>query len=98
MGSHTLSNTARARLSISGIPRSASVIANGHRGNAGHAIAVILRVSTCLGSCPQLLLSIMKYRLVKYGHQAMRRQNEMIQSECHHIKIKSGSRVNRNDL
>lgn len=36
-----------------GIPRSASVIARGHKGKAGHAIAVMLRGSTNLGCCSQ---------------------------------------------
>jgi len=38
---------------MSGIPRSASVIASGHNGKAGHAIAVMLRGSTNLGCCSQ---------------------------------------------
>uniref|UniRef100_A0A3Q7IY81 Uncharacterized protein n=1 Tax=Solanum lycopersicum TaxID=4081 RepID=A0A3Q7IY81_SOLLC len=38
---------------MSGIPRSASVIARGQSGKAGHAIAVRLRGSTNLGSVPQ---------------------------------------------
>lgn len=48
----TLSKTARTCLRMFGIPRSASVIANGQSGNAGHAIAVKLRGSTYLGCCP----------------------------------------------
>lgn len=47
----TFSNTARIRLRMSGIPRSASVIARGQSGKAGHAIAVMLSGSTYLGSC-----------------------------------------------
>lgn len=41
---------------MSGIPRSASVIASGQSGIAGHAIAVKLRGSTYLGCCPQAIL------------------------------------------
>lgn len=41
---------------MSGIPRSASVIASGQSGKAGHAIAVKLRGSTYLGCCRQLKL------------------------------------------
>lgn len=44
---------ARIRLRIFGIPRSASVIARGHNGKAGHAIAVTLRGSTYLGCYSQ---------------------------------------------
>jgi len=51
--SDTLSKTARIRLRMLGIPRSASVIASGHNGKAGHAIAVKLRGSTNLGCCSQ---------------------------------------------
>lgn len=47
---HTFSNTARTLFRISGIPRSASVIASEHKGNAGQAMAVMLRESTYLGS------------------------------------------------
>lgn len=49
--SYTFSNTARTRLRMSGIPRSASAIAKGQSGKAGHAIAVTLRGSTYLGCC-----------------------------------------------
>lgn len=47
----TLSKTARTLLRISGIPLSASVIASGHSGIAGQAMAVILRGSTYRGNC-----------------------------------------------
>lgn len=47
----TFSNTARILFKMSGIPRSASVIAKGHNGKAGHAIDVKLRGSTYLGCC-----------------------------------------------
>lgn len=53
---HTFSNTALTRLRMSGIPLSASVIANGQSGKAGQAIAVKLRGSTYLGCCAGAIL------------------------------------------
>lgn len=47
----TFSNMLRIRLRISGAPRSASAMASGHSGNAGHAIAVTFNGSTNLGDC-----------------------------------------------
>ncbi len=49
----TLSNMSRILCRISGAPRSASAIASGHSGSAGHAIADKCNGSTNRGDCKQ---------------------------------------------
>ena len=97
---HTFSNTALIRLRMPGIPRSASVIANGHIGKAGHAIAVKLRGSTYLGSWTWAIL--IKTRTIKKNETKLNKQNKslahqistIISPEIHHLPTEQQNHSN----